>query len=186
MLCAAATLLFLAAGCGDQGPVEEQAGSPGGKADDAWHHVVLESTDHTRINIDFVRNFLPDTTSYKPTDVFTADPAYVNVRSDNLTGTGQVRVVLNNYERCELEVIPYSYALDLTWQGDHFSGNLNDATMNRSYLKFPSAETLKIRMQGYGGIFSYCQDIAVVIDGNWLTDPISQIHNFSFNLFDTP
>lgn len=159
----------------------------GDKSDDpwGWSHIVRASADGIGVSVDYVSNFHEDRESYKPTNVDEASPLYANVWGDQLTGDEAVRVVLMNYERCDKGFIPYVYTLDLAWEGDHFSGNVGrDAAVERSYLKWePGTVQFTTRWSGYGGNRPWCQEIAVVIDDNWLVDPSSQGHNFGFDMY---
>jgi len=173
-------------GCATEPTASDDGFRAGSKADDpsGWSHVVLRSADQVGISIDYVSN-LQESHDYKPTNVDFADPLYANVWGAQLTGDEAVRVIVMNYERCERQVIPYAYALDLQWYGDHFSGDIaHDASIERSYLKFaPGSQRFETRYSGYAGNHPWCQDIAVVIDGVWQVDPVSNGHNFQFDMF---
>lgn len=150
---------------------------------DSWSHINLRSADQTSINVDYVPHFLSDT-SHKPTNIYTADPIHINVMGSRLTGAQHVRVIVSNYEvtpenQWYLEAM---YTLDLTWCGHHYTGELREAKLSRSHIPI-DYKPMTIRRQGYGGITSFTQDLSVVVDGVWLQDPISQSHNFKFNLF---
>jgi hypothetical protein len=177
----------LLVGCATEMTEVDDGFRAGSKADDpsGWSHVVLGSDTGIGISVDYVSHFVPDNTSYKPTHVDYADPVYANVWGDQLTGEEEVRVVLMNYERCEKRAVPFTYTVDLAWQGDHFSANVSrDAQIDRSYLHWqPGTVQLTTRWSGYGGNHPFCQEIAVVVDGTWLVDPISRGNNFSFDLY---
>jgi hypothetical protein len=157
------------------------------KVDDGsgWSHAGVASGAGIGLSIDYVAHYQPDTTSYKPTHVDFADPVYANLWADGLTGDEQVTVVLMNYERCEKQVVPYTYSLDLTWYGDHFSGNLShDAKITRSYLSWsPGTQRIDTRWSGYGGNHVFCQEVAFVVDGVWQVDPISNRNNFAIDMY---
>lgn len=178
---------LLLVGCATEPTSEDDGFRAGNKADDpyGWSHVVLESEAGIGMSIDYVSNYSPDTTSYKPTHVDRASPLYANVWGAELTGDEDVRVVLMNYERCQKSVIPYTYTVDLTWQGDHFTANVGkDAEITRSYYRWaPGTVSFDTRWSGYGGEHVFCQELAVVVDGEWQVDPASRGHNFSFDMF---
>ncbi len=180
-------LAVVLVGCATESADTTDDGFRGGlKADDpsGWSHVLLKSAEGTGVSIDYVSHYI-ESHDYKPTNVDYADPVYANVWGDNLTGDEAVRVVFMNYEFCDRRVVPYTYTLDLHWFGDHFSGNLShDATIERSYLKFPSgSQRINTRFSGYGGNHPWCQDIAVVVDGVWQTDPLAHGNNFQFDMY---
>ena len=186
------SLALLVTACATDPAATDDGFRGGSKADDpyGWSHVVLSSASQVGISVDYVSNFHADTTSYKPTNVDSASPLYANVWGDQLTGDESVRVVLMNYEplgfdSCDKRQIPYTWAMDLTWQGDHFSANLGeDAEVTRSYLHWdPGTVPFTTRWSGYGGNRPFCQEIAVVVDGEWQVDPVSNGHNFSFDMY---
>jgi hypothetical protein len=157
----------------------------GNKADDSsgWSHVVLRSDNGIGISVDYVSHFIEDRVNYKPTHVDKADPVYANVWGDALTGDERVRVVFMNYEMCWKTSVPFTYTIDLVWQGDHFSANVSrDAKLTRSYLE-PWSREVTTRWSGYGGNHPWCQEIAVVVDDTWLVDPVTRGHNFGFDMF---
>jgi hypothetical protein len=178
--------LAMLVGCATEMPVDDDGFRRGSKADDAsgWSHAVLGSAEGIGISIDYVSHFY-ESHDYKPTHVDSADPVYANVWADQFTGDEAVRVVFMNYERCEKSYVPYTYSLDLTWYGDHFSGDLShDAAIERSYLKFPAGtHRIDTRWSGYGGNHPFCQEVAVVVDDKWLVDPLSSGNNFKIDMF---
>jgi hypothetical protein len=176
---------ILLVGCGTE-PAADDGFRAGSKADDpsGWSHVVLGSSDGLGISVDYVNQFLKDS-SFEPRHLDLADPVYANLWGDGLTGDEEVRVVLMNYELCDKQVAPYTFAVDLGWQGDHFSANLGrDAAISRSDLEWsPGSIAFDLRWSGYGGDFSFCQELAVVVDGRWLVDPVSDSNNFTFDMY---
>ncbi len=133
-----------------------------------WSHAILRSDNSipADISVDFERSDCT-TNSDKPADISTATDIYVNVSRPGLKPTDTVRVVLANYAdfkgNSNSQLPPStstnaSITVDLAYQPDgHFS-----AKLSQDFL---------LNSNSYGGITTTRQDIAVVIDGEWQTDP---------------
>jgi len=96
-----------------------------------------------------------------------AAPVWVNVEGRNL---GNVRVVLMNYYVTPGPVMLHdTQQMDLQYAGGiRFSGQFQKVLMSEgTYM--------------YGGNL-YRQELAVVADGKWLRDPVSNTSNFKFQL----
>lgn len=155
-----------------------------------WSHISLLSEDGVKVSVDYIANYHHDS-SYKPTHTYTADEVHINVSSEEIGPEVRVTAVLINYESGhsyfgESHSLPWTYELiDLNWQETgHFSGKLTDANVSRSYMNYDYYHPIVIKTFGYGGTQYFHQEVAIVMNGQWLVDPISQSHNFKINLFD--
>jgi hypothetical protein len=146
---------------------------------DGWSHITLHNSG-TNINIDYVIQKTGGGT-YKPDYFYFSSPLYINVSGSQLTGQEKVRVVLNNHP-ATYGSAPVTYTLDLIWHGDHFSGELDNAEVNQGHLKIGKGKfhPLLVRRDGYGGAYTFEQDMAVAIDGRWIKNGP---HNFEVRLF---
>jgi hypothetical protein len=141
-------------------PVESAFKSERGYSHEAtWRKANLRSEDGTEITV-----------SYVPLDLggeTVAAPAWVIVSSPRLRGTEKIRAVIMTY-------------YDLPSVG---GSTLTDTqTLDLKYSPYGSfsAQAQKLSMFGVG--FSFRQEIAVVVDGRWLVDPVSGSHNFKFKM----
>lgn len=127
---------------------------------DAWKHVSLVAADGTRITVDYSVLDLGGSVI--------ATPVWVNVEGAN---AGKVRVVLMNYyffpngslKLRDTQQIDLKYA-----GGSRFTGELQKVLLSEgTYM--------------YGGNL-FRQELAVMVNGQWLRDPISNTNNFKFQL----
>jgi hypothetical protein len=157
---------------------------------DGWEHRTRTGTDGTEIKIDYFKSYHPDR-SYKPQNQTKASAVWVNVEIPNVTGSEKVRVVLNNYEtRCDgpfdrSNSAPYTYIFDLRFENGRFTGQASEGTLVRSYLDLSYEVTwpFTIHSDGYAGNQCNSQTVSVVVDGQWLVDPVSKTNDFGVNLF---
>jgi hypothetical protein len=149
-----------------------------------WSHVQFLMENHSRnqiheatVNVDYIVETEWDK-GYKPQHRNLARPLYVNVNGHGLDGNQKVRAVLNNYEGTDFSryfTVPLTYVWDLTWQGNHYSGEIGSAHVNRSHYDYGSAaiHPLEIFSWGYGGNRHFHQTLSIVVDGEWLKVPAS-------------
>ncbi len=126
---------------------------------DVWKHVKLTASDGTRITVDYSVLDLAGSVI--------AAPVWVNVEGGKL---GNVRVVLMNYYVTQGPVMLHdTQQIDLKYSGGvRFTGQFQKVLMSEgTYM--------------YGGNL-YRQELAVVADGKWLRDPVSNTSNFKFQL----
>lgn len=127
-----------------------------------WCHQRLQSTDGTKISIDFQVESL--------TGQKVANPLWINVERPNLGSSNSVHVVLierlKSYGRPEHEgrVIE----TDLQWSSSdgRFTGKVADLLVNSTSLAIVGHE------------------IAFRIDNDWLKDPVSGNSNFRANFYE--
>ena len=105
-----------------------------------------------------------------------ASPAYVNVQG-NFSGSENVTVVVLDYTT-DIKDYQAGYgtltqsgptqSLPMTWDSDHFSVQVSGVLGLWAYAEGDDDATIDV--------FQF----AVVIDNNWLTDPVSGQHNFQY------
>ncbi len=142
------------------------------KADLNWKQAKFTASDGTKIVVD-----------YSPLSLgaeIIASPLWVTVVKPGMgfTGAEKVRAVIMNYydssniaanslfEKQELD-------LKLVPPGSYGHGPL-------SYQAQAQRVELSQSHIGYG--YNFRQEIAVVVDGQWLTDPVNGTHNFKFKM----
>jgi hypothetical protein len=162
-----ALLAALAAGCGANA---DEASSTTSDSDlSSWRHVHLGAADRTKIDVDFVMGQTSDSSSLRTF----ARPVWINVsfsghcpasvRAVFLTVNDSPDVAASSAQT--FEEVDLTNAHDA--QGCRMTGQLRkDVEVAGSYT-------------GYG--YNYHQELAIVADGSWLTDPVSHGHNFKFN-----
>jgi hypothetical protein len=125
------------------------------QSDDNWCHVGLSATDGTTINVDYQVNGPYGRGSY-----YQLSHVWVNVSNNKVNSNAKVRAVLIHKNQSAT-----TYQLDLQSAGSgRFSGSLNaDQSITGNTYDQTSDE------------------IAVVVNGQWLKDPISRNNNFKFN-----
>lgn len=117
-----------------------------------WRHANLKAADGTEINVDY--------NVFRAGDGLLADPIWVNVSNPAFCGGERARVVLINSSLAGQS----TQTLDLEYAGQ---GRFT-ARAGRVWIIQPEA--------------NFSQEIAVVVDGKWLTDPVSGSNNFKFRM----
>lgn len=117
-----------------------------------WRHANLKAADGTEINVDY--------NVFRAGDAIMADPLWVNVKNPAFSGGEKVRVVLIN----STVLTQSTQTLDL----EHAGQGRFTARAGRVWIMQTEA--------------SFNQEIAVVVDGKWLTDPVSGSNNFKFRM----
>jgi hypothetical protein len=163
----------------------EQASAPVSEAESPLGTVTsanLFSTDAHGISV-----------SYQPSEIDVAGSSATQVASNVLVSVdgvddpmARVRAVIVDecsqfgqplfqlVDTCDLKLGPY-----MTYQADLRTCEQTQ-TADNVVTEFPSL--LVERRSREGGDIRCAQQIAVVVDGTWLTDPISKSHNFNFQL----
>ncbi len=134
-----------------------------------WCHVALTATDGTNVQIDYQLHGPYDHAGY-----YQVTPLWINVRRSGLGSSDQAQaVIVNNYAGQN----PVTSTGDLTLaEPGRLTGEIDGVTFWPSMF-VSGASGLQEAYQGTGA--------ALVIDGNWLSDPISGTHNFGINLNDS-
>ena len=133
------------------------------KADLNWKNVKLQAADGTRISID-----------YSPLSLgseIIAAPLWITVIRPGSTGAEKVRAVVMNYydsSNMAANTLYGKQELDLKYNGAAFQAEGQRVELSQSHI-------------GYG--YNFRQEIAVVVDGKWLTDPVNGSHNFKFKMY---
>lgn len=131
---------------------------------DNWAHVKLYASDGAVITVDY--------TALAGGGAITASPVWVNVSGGRLGGGNKLRVVLMNYYDCAGSV---NGKLESTQQIDlAYAGN------GRYTGKAAKGVTLSSGGMGYG--YTFRQELAVVVDGKWLSVANSGSNNFGFKM----
>ncbi len=132
------------------------------KSEANWKHINLQAADGTRISID-----------YSPLSLgseIIAAPLWVTVSRPGLTGAEKVRAVIMNYydsSNISANTLYEKQELDLKYNGTAFQLEGSRVELSQSHI-------------GYG--YNFRQEIAVVVDGKWLSDPVNGSHNFKFKM----
>lgn len=127
-----------------------------------WKHVRLTAADGTAITVDYTVQDLAGSVI--------ASPVWINVSGRDFNKVGNVRVLLINYYLTSGPIqLEDTQQLDLKYAGgSRFTGQLQKVLMSEgTYM--------------YGGNI-FRQELAVVVDGKWLRDPVSGTNNFKFQL----
>lgn len=150
----------------------------------------FQSTDGTLIHVRFAVDYR-DLSSDKPNQVWLANPILIGVEGRRLTGAERVRVVLVSRERqvgsCGVASFAreHSYFVDLSNErGSLFVGDLakNGVFMGRDENEPAEHQLPVIHAEGYCyNVVNDGFEIAVVVNGQWLVDPVSRSHNFKGN-----
>lgn len=141
-----------------------------------WKHVNLQSSDGTKIAIDYQAQQEAFSGCYKCTIDTKTTAAWINVSAPNLGANDTVHAVvlnfrLGNHSYAQPEVVELNdYHIDLHW----------DENAQKFTATLPA---LSIYRTGYPGTWKFRQEIAIVVNGQWLNDPMSNTHNFKFSLY---
>lgn len=153
-------------------------------ASDNWKHARLVSAEKIEISVDFISKFY-NTSSNKPSSSTYASPIYFNITDRNLDSQDKVQVVLINHYKSESRYGNYAYSaqkeyiIDLSYaEGGQFTAQFS------SDNDYTNEESTRLQIAGfsYSSAIYFWQEIAVVINGQWLTDPVGRTHNFQLNL----
>lgn len=150
-----------------------------------WLHLKETQNDIT-VDIDYqLFTKSPGPGCYKCSSYTYAGPLFINVSGPALEHKKEIRVVLTSIQFYSYSYNPerpfnkISYLMDLTRQPEgHFSADFSTAKkmMGNQLLDLsPSEHSLDVYNSGYGGTSYYDQEIAIVIDGQWMK-------NFTVNL----
>jgi len=132
------------------------------KADLAWKNIRLQAADGTRLAIDYSPLSLGS-------EIIEA-PLWVTVAAPRFNGSEKVRAVLMTYydsANIAANTLKDTQNIDLKFNGQAFQAEGQRVQLSESHL-------------GYG--YNFRQEIAVVVDGQWLTDPANGSHNFKFKM----
>ena len=132
-----------------------------------WKHVVFQAADKTGINIDYaIANY-----SAVPQDnddmIIYADPVWISVSNPAYTGSEKIRVTImdpTGWQQVDID-LEYVEAAD----GKRFVGRSGQRiTLIARYLDIQYPKKVK--------------ELAIAVNGNWLTDPVSGSHSFKFRM----
>ncbi len=130
-----------------------------------WTHIRLQSTDGTKIAIDFIA--YKEQYTYGP--VWTANPVWIDVTRQGLRDSRHVRLVLKSFFLTEFSHLTY-----YNQEPEIRELTLNFANDTRFTGELP-----------YGlktCILYRVQELLVQIDNEWLVDPISGTSIFKFDM----
>jgi hypothetical protein len=101
-----------------------------------------------------------------------ATPAWLNVSSGKFTGKESAQAVaialVANMEEPSYLSWSATVQVPLSWNGSNFTGQIADGLPLYNYV------------EGEDVIAVYAYQFSVVVDGTWLTDPVSGTHNFQY------
>ena len=127
--------------------------------------ISLQAADGARLTID-----------YNPLSLdneIAAAPLWVTVAAPWFNGSEKVRAVLMNYydrSNTSANILKDTQTIDLQFNGVAFQAEGRRVQLLISHL-------------GYIGYdYNFRQEIAVVVNGRWLTDPVNGTHNFKFKM----
>ncbi len=142
-------------------------------ADDSWHHRVMRSDEGVQISIDYQIRQSSQTGCLQCQIPILAAPLWINVKGHDLDEQDQVRVVLiNQYYN------PYSAGGPIR-EGEY----IQDMVFAEPGRFTAQLQDLAIFSSGFQGAWYFEQEVAVVINGSWLTDSASGSHNFKISLY---
>ena len=170
-----------AAGCGAAN-ANHQSSSV--KAVEGPHALALRSTDGTDIRLSYTLS----TTTGSSDTITNASNVVITVDNDawhvgNIGFGQQIRAVLLGYCRPSgggSEVAHYNQQFDVPYTHlQSGSGWGYEAQLN-AYA--PEISSFAVRFVGIAGACIYRQELAVVVNGQWLTDPLNGSHNFNMDM----
>lgn len=135
--------------------MEERAGQD-------WKRVELRAADGTRVMI-----------NYAPLDLggtMLASPVWVTVANGSFRGDEKVRAVVMTYYEAtssSAEALKETKELPLKYNGTAFQAEAGDLSVYEGH---------------HAWTHHFRQEIAVSVNGRWLTDPVNGSHNFRFKL----
>lgn len=143
---------------------------------DSWKHILLRSAENVSISLDFQEHH-DSFFSSQNESTWSAAPFTISVSYPGLSAQNSVRVVLMNFRRLmgpgaarDAEQLE-TQQLDLEWRGG--------GVFSTSIFQF-----FPLHQEGPTGCFDYRQELAIVISGRWLWDPISRTHNFKLDMHE--
>ena len=132
-----------------------------------WKHSELVSAEGVAVEVDYTVKSDVFTGCYKCTLYTRSDALWINVSAPNLSEGDKVRAVLVNKGKFATtpDVLHFeSKEIDLTYAGNgRFTAD---------------AGSLRIWGAGYAGTETFTLELALVVNGTWLKDPVSKTNNF--------
>lgn len=144
-------------------------------ADERPFQISLYSTDGTAIQIEYIAQHKVEHYS----EAWIADPLSIHAYlPEGFDCNVPIRAVLLNYSET------VSTPLDRTERDAIRIADLRfmDRSTNRCHFA-ASIDPIEIHRTGIQGVKHYRQEIAVVVNGLWLEDPVGKRSNFNFNLY---
>lgn len=132
------------------------------KGDLNWKNIRLQAADGTRLVIDYAPLSLGGE--------IIAAPLWVTVANPRLNGSENVRAIIMTFydsSNVAANTLKDTQTIDLKFNGQAFQAQGQRVQLSESHL-------------GYG--YNFRQEIAVVVDGQWLADPVNGTHNFKFKM----
>ncbi|MCX5792555.1 MAG: hypothetical protein NTY45_10160 [Elusimicrobia bacterium] len=130
---------------------------------DSWKHVRLYAADGTVIAVDYSIVNLGGSVL--------AAPVWVNITNKAFGSHNKVRIILINYydnQGGPSGQVQETQQFDLTPAGGtRYTGEAQKVVLSESHV-------------GYG--YNFRQEVAVVVDGQWLTTTQGNSHNFGFKM----
>lgn len=125
-----------------------------------WRHVSLKATDGTEIKVDY--NMVGNG------GLLEAAAIWINVSNPAFRGDEKIGAALMNYsaDNPMFPTVMQTQKVDLKYVDGKFTGQ---------------AAVPVLVSEGSMG-HQYRQELAIVVNGNWLTDPVSKQHNFKFKM----
>lgn len=132
-------------------------------ADQGWKHANVQAAGGEKIAVDYQLHGWAEKTI--------ASPIWVNISAGSFNGSERIGAVLLNYydgSGMPAGQLQSSQRLDLVYAGGgRYTAAAQPVVVSESHI-------------GYG--YNFRQEIAVVVDGKWLVDPVSGGHNFKFGM----
>jgi len=132
-----------------------------------WKHAQLVSAEGVAIDVDYTVKSDTFNGCYKCTLFTRSDALWINVTAPNLSEGDKVRAVLVNKGK-------FATASDVI----HFETKEIDLTYAGNGRFTADAGSLRIWGSGYAGAETFTLEVALVVNGTWLKDPMSQTNNF--------
>lgn len=152
----------------------------------------LKSESGVEIRLDYKVDRIVSN-SNKPSSKTWAKPVYFTVRHPGLKATDKVRVVLINRESfigsCGYPSYNKdpNYILDLVYRSGQraFVAEFSQARIiidGKEVPLQPQDQSIQLGVNSYCQVVKTSQEIAVVINGIWQTDPVNKTPNFKINM----
>jgi hypothetical protein len=178
-------LTFILVGCAGTSGYEPERPPADGKGDGSWHHTGLRAEDGTTIALDYQIKF-ENHSSNKPDLVWYLQPLWFNVAGENVHADSDVRVVFMNRTylkgQCGVpdRVSETGYQVDLEPEPEgHFSGELvSTGTLLGGATAISWQRPIAHEAPYCSTIYNDGSTVSVVVDGTWLTDPVTHSNNF--------
>ena len=143
---------------------------------DVWRHNTLRSAEPTPANISLDYQYKRGAQSPNLGSTVVTDPLWLNVQRPDLGPNDKVHAVWLEGDRYRMG--------SPNMRGRVSEVELAYAGNGRFTAELP--DTVAYSGAAGGAESQHVQQLALQVDGDWLTDPVNQTHNFNVNLTPSP